>query len=103
MYSTICRLHRAKEINDRERFGATTRLNMLKDAWDEILPADGLRNSAERLLEKHVLGAADSLQLAAALVWCGGRPAKRVFLSGDERLSVAARVEGFAVLELPKE
>lgn len=102
VYSAICRLYRRKEINDRERAGAATRLQSLKEAWDEILPGEDLRKSAERLLEKHPLRAGDSLQLAAALVWCGGRPAKRVFLCADERLSAAARVEGFSVVELPK-
>jgi len=103
VYSAIWRLYRMKEINDRERLGAATRLQALKEAWDEILPGDDLRNSAERLLEKYPLRAGDSLQLAAALVWCGGRPAKRAFLCGDERLSEAAKVAGFAVVELPKE
>jgi predicted nucleic acid-binding protein len=102
VYSAICRLYRRKEINDRELLGAATRLQALKEAWNEILPGEDLRNSAERLLEKHRLRAGGSLQLAAALVWCGGRPAKRVFVCADERLLEAARAEGFAVVELPK-
>jgi uncharacterized protein len=102
VYSAICRLYRRKEITERERLGAATKLQVLKEAWDEILPGDDLRNSAERLLEEYPLRAGDSLQLAAALVWCAGRPAKRVFLCGDERLSEAARASGFAVVELPK-
>jgi len=72
----------------------------LTKSWREILPGEELRESTGLLLEKHALKAGDSLQLAAALVWCGGRAARRVFLSADEKLSEAARAEGFAVVEI---
>jgi hypothetical protein len=38
-----------------------------------------------------------SMQLAAALVWCGERPNRRPFVRFDERLSRAAAAVGFIV------
>ena len=100
--SAIARLHRARELTDEQRQGAQLRLRMLKSGWREILPGDELKEIAEGMPGKHGLRAADSLQLAAALIWCGQRPAGRVFLCGDERLSNAAKAEGFSVEELPQ-
>ena len=52
---------------------------------------------AKRLLMVHPLRAADALQLAAALVACEDAPEGFELLSLDERLSEAARREGFKV------
>jgi predicted nucleic acid-binding protein len=71
VHSTICRLLRAKEITSNERQGAVSRLLMLSRGWSEILPSEDLRELAMQLLDQYALRAADSLQLAAALVWCG--------------------------------
>jgi hypothetical protein len=46
----------------------------------------------------HPLRAADSLQLAAALVAAERDPASLTFVSLDERLSEAATREGFPIL-----
>jgi len=98
--SAVCRLYRIRKITEKEQQGALARLNLLSRSWEEILPNDALRALAEQLLAKYPLKAADSLQLAAALVWCGQRPANRVFVSGDQRLSEAAKAAGFAVIEI---
>lgn len=74
-------------------------LRRLERAWYEIEPSSGLREVAVQLLHLHDLGAADALQLAAALEW-SGRPASGEFLTFDGRLAAAARREGFAVREL---
>ena len=42
---------------------------------------------------------ADALQLAAALVWCNRRPARRHFICLDRKLRMAARAEGFTEVE----
>lgn len=42
--------------------------------------------------------AADSLQLAAALVWANGHPTSHSFVCLDEKLRDAAHREGFKVL-----
>jgi uncharacterized protein len=101
IYSAIFRLLRNKQITNQEKEVALERLQSVRETWREMLPTDPLRDSAEALLGKHALRAADSFQLAAALVWCGGLPARRVFLCADERLTRAAREEGFRAVELP--
>ena len=102
VHSAIARLHRLAKLNDVEKQGALSRLNLLCRGWREILPADQARDLAARLLDTHDLRAADSLQLAAALIWCQQRPAKRNFVCGDQRLSKAAASVGFSVLELSR-
>lgn len=98
--SAICRLRRQGEITESEKHGAASRLQLLSNSWREILPDDQVRSVATQLLDRNVLRAADSLQLAAALVWCGQHPAKRSFICGDRRLSEAASLAGFSVIEL---
>lgn len=99
--SAICRLQREGALTDSGKNGAMARLQLLIRGSREILPGDELRELALQLLDEYALRAADSLQLAAALTWCEQRTAKRNFISGDERLSEAAKSAGFSVLELP--
>jgi len=98
--SAVCRLHREKTITDAGKHAAVARLAMLSRTWREISPGDKLRELALDLLNNHPLKAADSFQLAASLIWCDARPARRPFVCADQRLSRAARSVGFAVLEL---
>lgn len=98
--SAICGLRRREEITEVEKQGAASRLQLLSNGWSEILPDDEVRSLAPQLLDTNALRAADSLQLAAALVWCGQRPAKRSFICGDRRLSKAASLAGFSVIEI---
>ena len=98
--SVISRLHRTGDLKDAGRQAALNRLGLLSQGWREVLPSDRLRALAQDLLPQHPLRAADSLQLAAALVWCQQKPKQRSFLSGDERLCVAASFSGFAVVRL---
>lgn len=76
---------------------ALSLLDSLAAARTEVLPSDEVRAVARRLLRVHVLRAADALQLAAALVWAGS-PAGHGFVTYDERLGLAARLEGFTVV-----
>jgi predicted nucleic acid-binding protein len=98
--SAICRLHRERTLTDAGMQAAVARLEMLSGTWREISAGDKLRELALGLLNHHPLKAADSFQLAASLIWCEERPAKRNFVCADQRLSRAARSVGFAVLEL---
>jgi predicted nucleic acid-binding protein len=102
VHSAICRLHRETEISDVNKQGAVARLRLLGRAWREILPGDEVRDLATQLLDKHPLRAADGLQLAASLVWCGQRPSRRSFICGDQRLAKAAESTGFSVLDLSR-
>jgi predicted nucleic acid-binding protein len=102
VHSAICRLHRDKKITDLDKQGAVARLRLLSRGWREILPGDQVRDLAMQLLDKHSLRAADSLQLAASLIWCEQRPSRRSFICGDQRLAAAADSAGFSVLELPR-
>lgn len=102
VHSAISRLHRLGKLKDVEKQGALSRLALLTRGWREILPGDPVRDLATRLLDTHELRAADSFQLAAALVWCQQRPARRTFVCADQRLSKAAEAAGFTVFELSR-
>lgn len=100
IHSAIRRSHLLGNLNDPERQKGLSRLEILSRAWREILPDDELRDLSRQLLDAHDLRAADSLQLAAALIWCQRRPQRKTFLSADVRLSSAAKDQGFTVVEL---
>jgi len=101
IHSAICRLHRDNEITDLDKQGAVARLRLLSRGWREVLPDDQVRALATQSLDKYSLRAADSLQLAASLIWCEQRPSKRSFICGDQRLAKAAGAAGFSVIGLP--
>jgi predicted nucleic acid-binding protein len=100
IHSAIAREHRLGQLSDGEKQKALAQLEILVRGSKEILPGDPVRDLARQLLDVHDLRAADRLQLAAALVWCQKRPARRNFLSADRRLSDAARAQGFLVVDL---
>lgn len=100
IHSAICRLRSDRAISAAGKQGAVARLHLLNRGWREILPDDSIRELATASLDKYSLRAADSLQLAASLVWCQMRPSRRTFVSGDQRLAEAADAAGFAVLRL---
>ena len=96
--SAIARLHRSGELDDAGRQAALARLSVLRQSWREILPSDKLRAQAEVLLDAYSLRAADSLQLASAMIWCRQRSTLQPFVSSDGSLCRAATQAGFAVL-----
>jgi len=100
MHSAIYRLYRLKQIDDHGKQAAFSRLALLQRGWKEILPGDSLRQLATSLLNSYSLSAADSLQLAAALIWCQERPSNKHIICADRRLAAAAQSAGFSVLEL---
>jgi len=73
-------------------------LRSLRESWHEIVPSAAIQRVAERVLRTYPLRAADSLQLAAALIAADHNPSTLAVVSLDERLSAAARREGFVVL-----
>lgn len=76
---------------------ARRRTERLFQALSHILPLEAVRARALRLLDVHPLRAADSLQLAAALVATNDRPQDLPFVTLDRRLADAARREGFPI------
>lgn len=69
----------------------------------EVEPSAEIRDHARRLVVTHALRAADALQLAAALFWCGGDTRVESFVCLDDRLRGAAALEGFRVLPYSEE
>jgi predicted nucleic acid-binding protein len=98
--SSLNRLTREGTLNSNESRQAFTRLDYLRARWNEVQPTEEVRDRAERLLRVHRLRAADALQLAAALIWCGDHPQGRALIGADGILSVAAAAEGFTTIEL---
>jgi len=70
----------------------------LAACWVEVPASAAVRGAARRLLSSHVPRAADSLQLAAAVVVARGEATSLPFVCLDNRLLLAAVREGFPVL-----
>lgn len=98
MSSAIARLHRFGTLHLAARVAAMEDIQFVSESWREISPADEVRDLAIAVLDRYPLRAADSLQLAAALIWCRNRPAGRTFICADDRLCDAAAQAGFTVL-----
>jgi predicted nucleic acid-binding protein len=96
--SALHRAHHAGTLPVTTLREALARLSALVEDFDVIAPTSRVRERAGRLVAAHPLRAADALQLAAALAWCDEAPRGNGFVCLDERLCVAARTEGFAVL-----
>jgi len=98
--SSLSRLTRDGKLESKETKQAFARLDYLRNRWNEVQPTEEVRERAERFLRVHKLRAADALQLAAALVWCGDRPQGRALICADGILSEAAAAEGFTTIQL---
>ena len=97
--SALARREREELLNEDQVATALRITRQLAESWHEIVPSDAVRRTAERLLRTHPLRAADSLQLAAALVAADHDPATLPIVCLDERLAKAARREGFTVID----
>jgi len=95
--SAVARLERDAQLDADAAEVAFGRLRQLAAAWNEIDASDAVREAAIRFLRVHALRAADALQLGAAFVAAEGRPSTLDIVSLDDRLSAAARKEGFVV------
>jgi len=97
--SALARIERDGALDPRDAARVFERLRQLNGAWHEIEPSDVIRQAAIRFLRVHPLRAADALQLAAAYAAAEQRPASLDMVTLDERLAIAARNEGFVVLD----
>jgi predicted nucleic acid-binding protein len=77
---------------------AETLIASLASAWLEVNESAAAVDRATNLAKTHRLRAMDALQLAAALIACGYKPARLDFVTLDHALAAAARAEGFTVL-----
>jgi predicted nucleic acid-binding protein len=93
--SAIGRLEREDNLSSDATLVALERLDALAEGWSEVQPSEAARRCARRLLRVHSLRAADALQLAAAVVAAEGHPRSLEIVSLDDRLTEAARREGF--------
>jgi uncharacterized protein len=96
--AALARREREKVLTPEEVSTILEALRALIESWHEIVPSEAVRRTAQRLLRSHPLRAADSLQLAAALIAADHDPASLEVVCLDERLTLAARREGFPVL-----
>ena len=96
--SALSRLERDHRFEDDGLDRSIGQLGTLAASWLEIEPLEQVRRRAIRLLRLHPLRAADALQLAAALTASDEDPQRLDLVSSDDRLSAAARREGFTVL-----
>lgn len=95
--SAAARLRREGVFTLEDEDSVLSLLGRFRSAWLEILPTSDVRDEAMRVLRVHSLRVGDALQLAAALIW-SGRAREGELVTLDERLSHAARLEGFRVL-----
>jgi uncharacterized protein len=96
--SAIARRERETALDATGVTQALGILEQLELAWSEVEPSERLRAQAARLLRVHPLRAADSLQLAAAIVAAESDPRTLPLVTLDDRLAGAARREGFPVI-----
>ena len=96
--SAITRREREGALDTASAQSARDDLRRLEEMWVEVAPSAEMRNLARRLIRVHPLRTADALQLAAALAAADGHPGDLEFVCLDQRLSDAARREGFPVL-----
>ncbi|MEE9339084.1 MAG: type II toxin-antitoxin system VapC family toxin [Methylococcaceae bacterium] len=97
-FSAFARLRREGLLNDEEEDQMNHLLSVLSESWIEIMPGEEVRTQSKRLLRLHPLRAADSLQLAAAIMWAGMSPKGQHFVCFDRKLRNAARKEGFQLM-----
>jgi hypothetical protein len=98
--SALNRLEREQQLTAREKQQSLGALEKYRALWAEVAPLNLVRDTAEQLLGRHGLRAADALQLAAALVWCNAHPKGKTLIGGDGKLLDAAEKEGFALIRL---
>ncbi len=74
--SALALCERHGDLDSDDMLIALKRRDALVTSWREISAADAVRRTALRLMRVHPLRAADSLQLAAAIVGAAGGPTR---------------------------
>ena len=99
--SAVMRQVRQGNLTSDGLVTAERRLASLREEWYEIVPGEAVRTAAERMLRVHPLRASDALQLATAVIAADYTPRQMAMVCLDNRLTEAARKEGFDVLPTP--
>ena len=98
--SALARLYREGELDANGLSAAMSRLRVALPMWTEVAPIPDVREQAVRIVRVHGLRAADSLQLAAAVIASDFQPGSLEFVSLDVRQRLAAEHEGFAAISI---
>lgn len=98
--STFARMDREGLLDSGSNRFALKQLKVIETRWLPVESSTRIIEIARTLPRQHGLRALDSLQLAAALVWCKEFPKNKNFVSGDSRLLKAAKGVGFTVHDL---
>lgn len=96
--SAIRRLVSESALGERDAARAESKVDELARRFHLVIDVDGAKRVAARLLRSHPLRAADSLQLAATILWARHHPEGKVLHTLDPRLGEAAAREGFTVV-----
>ena len=95
--SALARRLREGALSRKDHDAAERRSRALFRSMSRVVAIEPVLQRALRIVNVHPLRAADSLQLAAALVVSRDRPADLTFATLDVRLAEVARSEGFPV------
>ncbi|MEM7199957.1 MAG: type II toxin-antitoxin system VapC family toxin [Planctomycetota bacterium] len=96
--SALGRLEREGALSIEDAHEAMTRVESFWETVHVVTHVEAVKTRAKRLIGVHPLRAADALQLAAALAGCVDDTRGFEFVSLDDRLSDAARREGFTLV-----
>jgi hypothetical protein len=97
VHSALNRLVQEGKLTTKSHTSALNIWQGLEAGARVVNPVDRVREIARGLPGGYGLRAMDSLQLAAALVWCQEKPHNRPFITADIDLSNAATQAGFSV------
>ena len=95
--SALTRLLRSGDIDATVYAQAQRQSEGYANLWSVVAPSAQIALDARILLERYPLRAADALQLAAALAWCGEKPKGKAFLTFDKKLREVASQAGFTL------
>ena len=95
--SALWRRVREKSVGEDQARELERRSDRLAAQASVVMDVDAVKLQAKRLLRVHPIRAADSLQLAAAMLWAEGDPRDRLLHTFDGSLASAAQREGFTV------
>jgi predicted nucleic acid-binding protein len=97
VFSALCRRFREGGLREIDFNSAKKRMIYFFDMAFEIISLTKVKDKALRLLQVHQLRAADAIHLASVLVATQEDPSRMQILSFDDRLTLAAKREGFTV------